>query len=93
MRGGPAPRAPNLVAGSAFPPGQDVDERRVTLKIGRMIATAIAALALAGVPAACGEDDVEKGAQDVEQGAKDAGSEAKDEAGEVKDSAEKEIKD
>ena len=44
----------------------------------RRALTAVLAVALAGVPAACGEDDV-----------RDAGREAKDEAGEVKRDAEK----
>ena len=49
---------------------------RMTMR--RRALTAVLALALAGVPAACGEDDLE-----------DAGRETKDEAGEVKRDAEK----
>ena len=44
----------------------------------RRVVTAVVALALAGVPAGCGEDDVDE-----------AGREVKDEAGEVKRDAEK----
>ena len=48
------------------------------MAVRRRALTAVLALALAGVPAACGEDDVE-----------DAGRETRDEAGEVKRDVEK----
>ena len=70
----------------------------------RRAVTAVLALALAGVPAACGEEDMDRGVdkatdeageakKDVEKGAKTAGRELKDEAGEAKRDVEKEIED
>jgi hypothetical protein len=52
------------------------------MRMRRRAATLVAGLALAAVPAACGEDDV-----------RDAGREAEDEAGEVKRDAEKKGKE
>lgn len=62
-------------------------------RLGRTIAAGVVAVALAGVPAGCGEDDVERGAEDAEQGVRDAGREAQDEGGEIKKDVEKEIED
>ena len=58
----------------------------------RTLAT-LMALAMAGLPAACGEDDVDRGVDRATDEAGKAGRQVEDEAGEVKRGAEKEIKD
>ena len=63
------------------------------MQLRRTVSIVIAALAMAGGVAACGEEDVDRGVDKATDEASQVGKEAKDEAGEVGKDVEKEVQD